>query len=81
MNKDCKCSYCKNNVNERFCISCGYGFNSCESIYEVHKLHYGDLPTIGIPLCPKCCGEDRKPETYPGFKLKKKEMIGISDGL
>lgn len=71
MNDNCKCSFCTNNVNETFCITCGCGFNSCESIYELHENHPGDLPTIGIPLCPKCCSENWKPEIYPGFKIKK----------
>lgn len=71
MNENCKCSYCSNKVNERFCVSCGYNYNSCESIYEVHEMHPGDLPTFGNPLCPKCCHADWKPEIYPGYILKR----------
>jgi hypothetical protein len=44
MKQDCECSYCKNEVNEYFCIKCGYNFNECESF---HKFD-------GITCCPKC---------------------------
>ena len=71
MNETCECSYCKNGVKERFCVTCGYNYNSCESIYEAHELHVGDLPTIAYPLCPKCCHEKWKPEVYPGYRIEK----------
>lgn len=70
MNENCECYLCSNKINERFCITCGHGYNSCESIWEVHELHCGDLPTIGHPLCPKCCHEDWKPEVYHGFRVE-----------
>ncbi len=48
MKSDCECSYCKNEVNEYFCVSCGYNFNECESF---HKLN-------GVTYCPKCHPEE-----------------------
>lgn len=57
MKKDCECSCCKNNVNEYFCVRCGFNFNRC----EVHKWFHestGDLPSFGIALCPKCHPSD-----------------------
>ena len=44
MKQDCNCKYCKNKVDEYFCISCGYNFNECESNYK-HD---------GVTFCPKC---------------------------
>ena len=44
MKEECECSYCKNKVDEYFCIQCGYNFNECESFYKYD----------GIILCPKC---------------------------
>lgn len=58
-------------MKEMFCVTCGHNYDSSESIYEAHELYAGDLPTIGHPLCPKCCHEDWKPEIYPGYCLKK----------
>ncbi len=72
MNENCTCIYCSNKVNEQFCITCGYNYNSCESFYEAHEKHVGDLPALGNSLCPKCCHKDWKPEIYPGFIIIKK---------
>lgn len=44
MKKDCECSYCIKNVNDYFCISCGYNFNECEVIHKFNDLR----------ICPKC---------------------------
>jgi hypothetical protein len=45
MRIDCNCYYCKGEVNEYFCISCGFNFNECESF----------LKFDGKTFCPKCC--------------------------
>ena len=45
MKKNCDCHYCKQNINEYFCIKCGYNFNEC----EVKNFNWHD-----ISLCPKC---------------------------
>jgi hypothetical protein len=55
---------------KELCITCGYGFNTCESIFEAVELHIGDLPKIAHKLCPKCCHENWKPELYPGYEIK-----------
>ncbi len=57
MKKDCECQYCKNNVNEYFCLACGHNFNECETLFE-----YRD-PILDLPntLCPKCYDEKWKP--------------------
>jgi hypothetical protein len=73
MKEGCQCPYCKNNVNERFCITCKYGFNECESIFEAIELHSGDLPKFGYPLCPKCCHKNWKQDVFPGYEIKYKE--------
>ena len=44
MKQNCDCSYCKNNVNEYFCIQCGYNFNECESLFKYDEIN----------PCPKC---------------------------
>lgn len=44
MKKDCECGYCKNEVDEYFCVSCFYNFNKCQSFHEYD----------GGTLCPKC---------------------------
>lgn len=58
-------------MKERFCVTCGHNYDSCESIYEAHELHTGDLPTIGHPLCPKCCGDVWNIRAYPDYVIKK----------
>lgn len=44
MKENCECPYCKKNVNEYFCISCGHNFNECETFVFVDE----------VCLCPKC---------------------------
>lgn len=44
MQDNCNCNYCKQNVNEYFCITCGYNFNECESKFKCE----------GFVFCPKC---------------------------
>ncbi len=61
MKKDCQCQYCKNEVNEYFCIRCGFNYNECE------VFHYFD----GITLCPKC--HPKESEGHMKIELTKKE--------
>lgn len=58
MQDGCTCRYCKVKVNEKFCSTCGYNFNDCESIYEFIYSEPGDLPKFGSALCPKCVNDD-----------------------
>jgi len=44
MKEDCDCSYCKEKVDEYFCISCLHNFNECESNFQFD----------GVTYCPKC---------------------------
>lgn len=60
MRENCNCRYCKQKVNERFCTTCGYSYNSCESTYEFIPFTYGNLPEFGSPLCPKCVNDETK---------------------
>lgn len=54
MKENCNCKYCLNKVNEYFCINCSNNFNKCECAYEFFHKNYGDLPEMGMALCPKC---------------------------
>ena len=53
MKENCGCRYCKEKVNEYFCVSCKYNFNECEVNYFYD----------GITLCPKCHPKDIKLHT------------------
>ena len=59
MIEGCKCNYCKKDVNEYFCSKCFYNFNRCEVNSWFHEAK-GDLPSIGISLCPKCHPKNAK---------------------
>ncbi len=54
MKDNCDCQYCKNNVNEYFCITCKHNFNRCESFYELKENTQLGRLQPGIQLCPKC---------------------------
>lgn len=43
MKKDCECQYCKGEVDEYFCPTCGLNFNECESFNTDEDV-----------LCPRC---------------------------
>lgn len=58
MKNDCECFYCKNKVDEYFCIACGYNFNECESFFEYIEPKYRIASLPGIQMCPKCHPED-----------------------
>ena len=47
MKKECECQYCKGEVDEYFCFSCGLNFNECESFHKYDE----------ITLCQKCHDE------------------------
>ena len=56
----CQCRCCKYGVDEYFCSSCGHNFNECEVFHFYHE-PTGDLPSIGMAMCPKCHPKDWKP--------------------
>jgi hypothetical protein len=58
MKKDCECKYCQNQVNEYFCIYCGFNYNECESYFEYKEKTDGNLPVLGISLCPNCLPQE-----------------------
>lgn len=60
MKENCNCQYCKQKVNEKFCTTCGYSYNACESIYDFNPFTFGDLPVYGTPLCPNCVNDETK---------------------
>lgn len=60
MKADCECRYCKNGVNEYFCITCGYNFNECESFFYCN----------GLVFCPKCRPKKEKCDRDDAEKLK-----------
>ncbi len=68
MKPGCDCQYCKKGVDEYFCIICGVNFNSCESFFQLFELP-GDLPILGIELCPTCHPENSE---YQLLNVRKK---------
>lgn len=58
-------------MTDKFCITCGYNFNCDESFWERIELPFGNLPIIGIELCPKCCPKEWSPLNDPNYFFRK----------